>query len=84
MRKIMLAAGLAASALTLAACGETAKEADDVTGAMAEDADKMGEDMEAMGEEAMQATEATAEDVSAAAEQAATDAEKMMEAEKAE
>jgi len=92
MRKIMLAAAVAASALSLAACGETAKEADDVAGAMAEDADKMGEDMEAMGEEmgeemeamgedAMKATEATADEVNAAAEKAAADAEKMMESE---
>lgn len=81
MRKITLAAALAASAFSLAACSETAKEADDVAGAMAEDADKVGEDMEAMGAEAMEATEATTDEVTDAAEKAAADAEKMMESE---
>ncbi len=81
MRKIILAAAVAAATLGLAACSETAKEADDMAGAMAEDADAMAEDAEAMGEDAMAAADAAADEVSAAAEKAAAEAEAMVESE---
>ena len=79
MRKIVLAAAVAASALGLASCQNTAREADDVANAMAADADSLDEQAADAGDDIKEATEATAEEVSAAAERAAREAETMME-----
>lgn len=81
MLRIVLVAALATSALGLTACNETANEADDVTTAMANDADAIADDAGEMGEDAMEVTEATAEEVEEAAEAAAADAERMMASE---
>lgn len=75
MRKIILAAAIATSALGLAACGETAKETDDMGEAMAADAEANAEAVEATAEEAGAAMEATGEEVAADAEAAAANAE---------
>jgi hypothetical protein len=68
MRKIILAAAIATSALGLAACGETANEAGDLDEAMAADAEANAEAVEAAAEEG-------AANVDAAAEEAAVEAE---------
>ena len=70
MRKIILAAAIATSALGLAACSETAEtETDENVNAMTEQADAAGEDIE-------NTTEAAATDVEAAADEAADNAVK--------
>ena len=86
MRKIVLAAAIAGSALGLAACSEAADEAADAADAMAADAEAVaeeataeaGEAMEAAGdavegaaEEAADAVEGAVEEVTEAAEEAA-------------
>ena len=85
MRKIIFAAAIATSALGLAACSETATEADDMADAMAADADAMAEEATMMGDDAMddamEASDATADEISEAAEQAAAEAEAMMASE---
>jgi hypothetical protein len=81
MRKIVLVAAIAASALTLAACSETAKEADDMAEAMAADADSLAEEAAAAGDDAMEATEAAADEIAASAQEAAAEAEAAMDSE---
>ena len=69
MRKIVLAAAIAGSALGLAACAETADQADETADAMAADAeanaeamtDAAGEAADAMAEGAEEAADAMAE-----------------------
>jgi hypothetical protein len=88
MRKIVLAAAIATSALGLAACGETANEASDMADAMAADAESISDEATAMteeGAEAAAAEGAAASDaagaVADAAEAAAAEAEKAMASE---
>lgn len=70
MRKIILAAAIATSALGLAACSENAEtETDEAVDAIAADADQAGEEIETT-------TEATGENVEAAADKAAAEAVK--------
>ena len=70
MRKIILAAAIATSALGLAACSENAEtETEEAVDAMAADADEAGDDLEAAADE-------TSDNVEAAADEAANDAVK--------
>jgi hypothetical protein len=95
MRKIILAAAIATSALGLAACQETAKEAGETADAMAADAEAnadaateavtegaeaAGETVEAAGEAAAEGVEAAKESAEAAAETATDAAKKATEA----
>ena len=86
MRKFVLAAAIATSALGLAACGETADSVEGTDEAMAADAEAISEDATATGEEAADATaeaaEGAADAVEEAAEEAAADAEATVEGEK--
>ncbi|MEE4536920.1 MAG: hypothetical protein V2J51_00315 [Erythrobacter sp.] len=90
MRKIILAAAIGVSALSLAACAEDATEVSETDDAMAADAeaisedataemDAMGDDMEAGMNEAGSEMEAMGENVEAEAEEAAAAAEAEME-----
>lgn len=92
MRKIVLAAAIATSALGLAACGETADSVSETGDAMAADAESIAEDATAAGEEAVDAAgeaadatgEAAGEAADAtveAAENAAAEAEAMVDSE---
>lgn len=92
MRKIVLAAAIATSALGLAACGETADSVSETGDAMAADAESIADEATAAGEEvadaAGEAADATAEaagdaaDATAeAADAAAAAAEEMVEGE---
>ncbi len=80
MRKIVLAAAVAGSALGLAACSETAEQAGETAEAMAADTEA---NVEAMAEEAGDAVEGAAEAVEDAAEGAAEAAEDAMAGEEA-
>jgi len=75
MRKIVLAAAIAGSALGLAACSEAADEADAAADAMAADAEAVAEEATAevadAAEEVADAAEETVEEVTEAAEEAA-------------
>lgn len=75
MRKIVLAAAIATSALGLAACGETAEQAGDLDEAMAADAEANAEAVEAAADEAAAEVDAAAADAANAADEAAADAE---------
>lgn len=79
MRKIVLAAAIATSALGLAACSETADEAGDMDEAMVADTetnvDAMDSEMDEMGND----MEATGEDLEMEADEAAAEAEMEME-----
>jgi hypothetical protein len=77
MRKFVLAAAIAGSALGLAACSETAVEAEDTVDAMAAD-------VEANTEAAGDAVAEGAADVVEGAEEAAAEAEAAVDAEVAE
>lgn len=75
MRKIVLAAAIAGSALGLAACSEAADEAADAADAMAADAEAVAEEATAevadAAEEVADAAEEAVEEVTEAAEEAA-------------
>lgn len=71
MRKIILAAAVATSALGLAACGETAEKAGEMGDAMAADATSVVEEgTEAVGDAADATTEAAGEAADATTEAA--------------
>jgi ABC-type glycerol-3-phosphate transport system substrate-binding protein len=73
MRKIILAAAIATSALGLTACGGNAEtETDETVQAMGEQAEEAGEDI-------ANTTEAAVEDVEAAADEAADTAVKTVD-----
>ncbi len=73
MRKIALAAAVAVSALSLAACSEGTQDTAEAT------ADSMAADTEAVAEDAMAETDAMADDAMVGAEEAAVDAEATMQ-----
>ncbi|MEE4200994.1 hypothetical protein [Erythrobacter sp.] len=81
MRKIVLAAAIATSALGLAACSETADEAGDMDEAMVADTEANAEAMDSEMEEAEMAIEEGAAETEMAAEEAAMEAEAEMEGE---
>ncbi|MFW5634335.1 MAG: hypothetical protein ACOCYR_05530 [Erythrobacter sp.] len=73
MRRIVLAAAIATSALGLAACGETAETADETVADMNADAESVADEATAAGEEAMaEMEEGMAEMEEGAADVAAT------------
>lgn len=79
MRKIVLAAAIATSALGLAACGETAEQADETADAMAADAEANAEAVEEAADEAADATAEAAADATEAVEEAVDEAEEAAE-----
>jgi len=84
MRKIVMAAAIATSALGLAACSETADEAGDMDEAMVADTEANADAMEGEMDEMGADMEAGAEDMEADAEEAAAEAEAEMEGEMTE
>jgi len=81
MRKIVMVAALATSALGLAACSETSEEAGDMDEAMVADTEANTAEATAEMDEMGGEMEATGEEMEAEAEGAAADAEAMMEEE---
>lgn len=75
MRKIILAAAVAGSALGLAACSETADQAGETVDAMAADTEANAEAVAGAAAEAGEAVEGAAADTAEAAEDAAVEAE---------
>jgi len=81
MRKIMMVAALATSALGLAACSETADETGDLDEAMVADTEANTAEATAEMDEMGNDMEATGDVVEAEAEEAAAEAEAEMEGE---
>lgn len=81
MRKIVMAAAIATSALGLAACSETADETGDLDEAMVADTESNADAMDAEMDEMGADMEAGANEVEADAEQAAAEAEAEMDEE---
>ena len=79
MRKIILVAAMATSALALSACGETADETADLDDAMVADTetnvDSMGTEVDEFGND----VDAVGTDLGDEADEAAMDAEAMMD-----
>ncbi len=82
MRKFVLAAAIATSALGLAACSETAEQTGETTDAMASDADAAvnatAETVDEAATDTEVAVEGAADETAAAADEAAADAEEVM------
>ncbi len=81
MRKIVMAAAIATSALGLAACSETADEAGDMDDAMVADTEANADAMDAEMDEMEADMEAAGDEVEMEAEEAAAEAEAEMEEE---
>ncbi|MEE4339427.1 hypothetical protein [Erythrobacter sp.] len=81
MRKIVLAAAIATSALGLAACGETAETTDETVAEMNADAETVADDATATAEEGMAGMEEGAEGMAADTEAAVDEAVENAEAE---